>query len=176
MTPTSADEDRIKRIFFQYTELKTREISAAGGRFVYYTTAETATCILRNKQIWMRSTAAMNDYLEVEHGFDCLNASYKAAPWYKITLLGMYIGDTTKNGNTVGSARKANGLTLRDDTAIGWEVGLYNEFQIYKNLTFNVAGGWLFAGKALDYWNPTTSKNVGPKDPYLLGTMLKYTW
>ena len=80
MTPTSADEDRIKRIFFPYTELKIREISAAGGRFVYYTTAETATCILRNKQIWMRNTAAMNDYLEVEHGFDCLNASYKAAP------------------------------------------------------------------------------------------------
>jgi hypothetical protein len=80
MTPTSADEDRIKRIFFPHTELKTREVSAAGGRFVYYTTAETATCILRNKQIWMRNTAAMNDYLEVEHGFDCLNASYKAAP------------------------------------------------------------------------------------------------
>lgn len=29
----------------------------------------------------MRNTAAMNDYLEVEHGFECLNASYKAAPF-----------------------------------------------------------------------------------------------
>jgi|CXWL01.1.fsa_nt_gi hypothetical protein len=80
MTPTPADEDRIKHIFFPSTELKTREVSAAGGRFVYYTTAETATCILRNKQIWMRNTAAMNDYLEVEHGLECLKTSYKAAP------------------------------------------------------------------------------------------------
>ena len=80
MTSTSADTARIMHIFFPYTELKTREVTSAGGRFVYYTTAETATCILRNKQILMRNTAAMNDYLEVEHGFDCLNASYKAAP------------------------------------------------------------------------------------------------
>ena len=100
-------------------------------------------------------------------------ASYKAAPWYKITLMGMYIGDTTKNGNTVGSARKADG-TLRDDKGIGWEVGLYNEFQIYKNLSFNVAGGWLFAKNGLDQWSGT--RNVSPKDPYLLGTCLKYTW
>ena len=80
MALTAEDLDRVTRIFFPYTEMKTREVISAGGRFVYYTTAETATCILRNKQIWMRNTAAMNDYLEVEHGFDCLNASYKAAP------------------------------------------------------------------------------------------------
>ena len=30
-------------------------------------------------------------------------ASVKALPWYKVTLQGMYIGDTTKNGDTFGN-------------------------------------------------------------------------
>lgn len=80
MSLTIEDLERISHIFFPYTELKTQEVISSGGRFVYYTTAETATSILRNKQFWMRNTAAMNDYLEVEHGFECLNASYKALP------------------------------------------------------------------------------------------------
>lgn len=80
MTSTTTDGARIKRIFFPYTDLKTREVIAAGGRFVYYTTADTAASILRNRQIWMRSTTTMNDYMEVEHGFECLNAAYKAEP------------------------------------------------------------------------------------------------
>lgn len=78
-TPSAPDFNRIKQIFFPYTELKTREVISEGNRFVYYTTADTATSILKNKQIWMRNTSAMNDYLEVEHGFDCLHAAYKEA-------------------------------------------------------------------------------------------------
>lgn len=78
MSSTPAETDRITHIFFPYAEQKTREVIATGGRFVYYTTAETATRILKTKQIWMRNTAAMNDYMEVEHGFDCLNAIYQA--------------------------------------------------------------------------------------------------
>ncbi len=80
MSLSLEDQDRIMPIFFPYADLETRKVISSGGRFVYYTTAETATCILRSKQFWMRNTAAMNDYLEVEHGFDCLNASYKASP------------------------------------------------------------------------------------------------
>ena len=80
MSLSLEDLDRITHIFFPYTEQKTREVTSSGGRFVYYTTAETATSILRNKQFWMRNTAAMNDYLEVEHGFECLNKSYDASP------------------------------------------------------------------------------------------------
>jgi hypothetical protein len=59
---------------------RTRDVIAAGGRFVYYTTADTAARILANREVWMRSTTAMNDYMEVEHGFECLNAAYKAEP------------------------------------------------------------------------------------------------
>src|SRR5712691_4574416 len=80
MTSTILDGPPIGRIFFPYMAQRTREAIAAGGRFVYYTTADTATTILRNRQVWMRSTTAMNDYMEVEHGFECLNAAYKAEP------------------------------------------------------------------------------------------------
>ena len=79
MTPTSFDTDRITHIFFPYVERKASEVRSKERRFVYYTTAETATRILSNKQIWLRNTTVMNDYSEVLHGFDCLNASCKAA-------------------------------------------------------------------------------------------------
>ncbi len=49
-----SDGPRINRILFPYMEQRTRDVIAAGGRFVYYTTAETATSILRNRQVWMR--------------------------------------------------------------------------------------------------------------------------
>jgi hypothetical protein len=46
-------------------------------RLVHYTSADTVASIIRNKEFWMRKSVLMNDYREVEHGFDCLNASYK---------------------------------------------------------------------------------------------------
>ncbi len=33
--------------------------------------------ILRDKKIWMRNASGMNDFMEVTHGFNCLNAAYK---------------------------------------------------------------------------------------------------
>ena len=105
--------------------------------------------------------------------------SYKLAPWYKVTLGGMYIGDTTKNGNTVGTARKSPyaATDLRDDKTIGVEVGLLNDFLIYNNLTLGVNLGYLFPGNALDQWDAMatgTDKNVDMKNPWILGTYLNY--
>jgi hypothetical protein len=105
-----------------------------------------------------------------------LYASTKLAPWYKVTLGAMYIGDSTKNGNTIGTARKADGTTLRDDKTIGWELGLGNNFDVYKNLTFNVLLGYLIPGKGLEYWNSTLGKNVEPEDPWIIATRLQYNF
>jgi hypothetical protein len=52
--------------------------------------------------------------------FAKLAGSYKVTPWYKVTLQGLYIGDTTKNGNTFGNALTSAG-TRRDDNTIGIE-------------------------------------------------------
>ena len=38
--------------------------------------------------------------------FAKLYGSAKLTPWYKVTLQGLYIGDTTAHGNTLGSAVK----------------------------------------------------------------------
>jgi len=105
--------------------------------------------------------------------FGKLYASYKATPWYKVTLQGLYIGDTTKNGNTFGNARKPTGV-LRDDKTIGFEADLINEIQIWKSVSLNIAGGYLWAGDALDMWTGTV--NDSPKNPWHISTSLKYTF
>jgi hypothetical protein len=94
---------------------------------------------------------------------------------YKVSIGAAYIGDNTKNGNSIGSARKTTGY-LRDDKSVGWEFDLLNTISLYKNLTFDVGFGYLAAGKAVDYWNATTSTNKSPKDPWILGTRLAYSF
>ena len=117
--------------------------------------------------------------------FGKLYTSYKVLPWYKVTLQGLYIGDTTKHGNTIGTARKyatfapgTPGATLlRDDKAVGAEFDLLNEFQIYKNLTFKVFGGYLINMGALDMYSGTpASGNLTMHNPWALRTRLIYTF
>jgi hypothetical protein len=102
-------------------------------------------------------------------------ASVKAAPWYKVTLQGLYIGDTTKHGNTFGNAVKTGTSTLRDDKDIGWEFDLVNELQIYKNLKWEIAGGLLFAGDAMEF-KRSTGVNDSPKNPWAIVTRMTYNF
>jgi hypothetical protein len=102
-----------------------------------------------------------------------LYASVKATPWYKVTLQGLYIGDTTKHGNTLGDPVKATGR-MRDDSTIGLEFDLINEIQIYKNLKWSIGAGILFAGDALDQRVGATLRNDSPKDPWIVATKLRY--
>ena len=111
--------------------------------------------------------------------FAKLYGSIKATPWYKITLQGLYVGDTTKNGNTLGNALKFPGTgstLLKDDKDIGFELDLVNEFQIYNNLRFYVGAGYLWAGDALDLRRGTSFTNFSPKNPWALRTRLQYTF
>jgi hypothetical protein len=107
-----------------------------------------------------------------------LYGAYKATPWYKIILKAIYIGDTTKHGNTIGTARRAPYAAgdERDDKKIGWELDIINEIAIYKNLKFFVAGGLLFAGDAMDYFVNAANPDVSPKNPWAIYTALKYTF
>jgi hypothetical protein len=106
-----------------------------------------------------------------------LYGSVKPTPWYKVTLQGLYIGDTTTHGNTLGTARKTGSTTaLRDDKCIGWELDLVNEFNIYANLKFDVAAGILARGDALEMWNSTTSDNDKLRTPWAFTTRLTYSF
>jgi hypothetical protein len=111
--------------------------------------------------------------------FAKLYGNVRLTPWYRITLLGMYIGDTTKNGNTIGNAVDALGFP-RDDKDIGWEFDLVNDIQIYKNLQLRVGGGLLLAGDAFDRKDERVSSevctNVGPSNPWAIVTKLFYVF
>ena len=114
-------------------------------------------------------------------------ASVKAAPWYKITFQGMYIGDTTKNADTFGNGRDFSyffGSQPSDNKSIGWEFDIINEIQIYKNLKLTAAGGILLAGKAMDQYTGidyafgpfTIYDNKSIKNPWALMWNLMYTF
>ena len=61
-----------------------------------------------------------------------LYAAYKVTPEFKMTLQGLYYGDTTKNGDTFGNSRDASGTSLKNNSTIGYELDLINEWQVYK--------------------------------------------
>jgi hypothetical protein len=69
-------EFRTFGIFYPYSMERTLEAVRKNQRFVYYTSADTAMRIIRSQEIWMRKSHLMNDYREIEHGFDCLNRAY----------------------------------------------------------------------------------------------------
>jgi hypothetical protein len=133
------------------------------------------------------------DFLRGDTGFNQAGAtqvarSYFGGVWYvklygaipitdmyKVSLAGAYIGDTTKNGNSLGNARKSDGF-LRDDKSIGFEFDLLNTIALYKNLTFDFGGGYLAAGKAVDYFDSSTGSNKSPKNPWIIGTRLAYSF
>jgi Protein of unknown function (DUF2971) len=84
---------RALEIFHPYALGKMLEATRRNQRFVYYTSADTAMRILRNGEIWMRKSHLMNDYREIEHGFDCLNDAYKKSKQRMLVLFdGMFPG------------------------------------------------------------------------------------
>lgn len=43
--------------------------------------------IIQNKEIWLRNALAMNDFTEIEHGLECLAASYKGAAGQRLRTI-----------------------------------------------------------------------------------------
>lgn len=70
-------ENILENLFFPYATKKQNDVRNGKTRFVHYTTAEAAVRIIQNREVWMRRTTTMNDFMEVEYGFDCLNRAYK---------------------------------------------------------------------------------------------------
>ncbi|WP_181313874.1 DUF2971 domain-containing protein [Phreatobacter cathodiphilus] len=69
---------QIQSIFMPTATRKRAEAKDAGRKLVHYTSAANALNIIRNRRVWMRSIYAMNDFREIEHGFDLLNESLTA--------------------------------------------------------------------------------------------------
>ena len=50
------------------------------ARFVQYTRAESAIKLIRSKRVWMRKAQWMNDYREIDHGWEGLLKAYRDTP------------------------------------------------------------------------------------------------
>lgn len=68
-------EQKLQEIFFPHLTQEQRRVSSNGTRFVHYTSAANAVDILTKGRIWMRKTMTMNDFREIEHGYDCLRVA-----------------------------------------------------------------------------------------------------
>jgi Protein of unknown function (DUF2971) len=74
------DETQIRtwKLFHPVAFERTSEAISRQLRFVHYTSADTAMRIFQGKEVWMRKSSCMNDFMEIEHGFNCLHAAYKS--------------------------------------------------------------------------------------------------
>ena len=104
-------------------------------------------------------------------------AGFQVSPEFSTRIEAMYIRDTTKNGNTIGNALTTAGRPI-NDSDVGWEIDWFNTLAIYKNLTFQFGGGYLFAGDAMDFAviGAAAGTNKSPKNPWIFVTNLTYSF
>ncbi len=70
-------DTRLNEIFLAHASKRQAEVQAKNTRFVHYTSAAVAASIVRNREIWMRSANTMKDFMEIEHGINCVVKAYK---------------------------------------------------------------------------------------------------
>lgn len=64
------------QIFFPNIIESLERAKKSKQKFVHYTSASSASEILKNKEIWLRHTDCLNDFSEVKHGLNCLQYAY----------------------------------------------------------------------------------------------------
>jgi len=66
------ETNKALEIFYPRYLARVQRVQENKLRFVHYTSAECALSIIKNEEIWLRNSQCMNDFLELEHGFECL--------------------------------------------------------------------------------------------------------
>jgi hypothetical protein len=84
--PTPDQKDLYKkllRILMPYSQDQLRRVypridedESVPAMFAHYTSAEAALSIIENKRLWMRSTACMSDFREINYGHDMLYQAF----------------------------------------------------------------------------------------------------
>ncbi len=79
---------RLANIMMPYAMKQSKEFfqqkpGQTHARFVHYTSADAALCIIRTKRFWMRNTNCMSDYSEVQHGVDMFNKFFSDTAKFK---------------------------------------------------------------------------------------------
>lgn len=109
-------------------------------------------------------------------------ADFMATDWLRLVANFGWIGDTRDGGNkfgnpVTGGAQDPPGSgVLEDDDDIGFEMDFGFNIALYKNLQWGVGFGYMFAGSALDQYNPATVSNDDPNDPWAITSAILYTF
>jgi hypothetical protein len=73
-----AKEFDIRPLLFPYLHRKITEVEQSRTRFVHYSTADAAMSMIVNAEVWMRKSTCMNDFSEIDHGWECVVAAYRS--------------------------------------------------------------------------------------------------
>lgn len=73
---SSNERDYWRPIYFPHLRSRTEDLIKAGKRLVHYTTGQVASSILANREVWMRNASTMNDFMEVQYGWQLLVKSW----------------------------------------------------------------------------------------------------
>ncbi|WP_334129058.1 DUF2971 domain-containing protein [Sneathiella sp.] len=76
-TDFSADTKKFFEIFCPGFLEDYEQKNKSESNFVYYTSAETAINILRNRELWFRNAKVMNDFSEISYGIDLIRKVFK---------------------------------------------------------------------------------------------------
>lgn len=63
MDGTVIDHWQISRVLMPHAMARYEAVKSTNTRFVHYTRADVAVSILADKQVWMRKTSCMNDFM-----------------------------------------------------------------------------------------------------------------
>ncbi len=68
---------KLRDIFAPHEARRRDELFKHNRRLIHYTSAAAAISIIRNGVVWMRNVRCMNDFMEVEHGFQLMQRSFE---------------------------------------------------------------------------------------------------
>jgi hypothetical protein len=67
---------KLRNIFVPHEGRRREALITKNRRLIHYTSAANAVSIFRKNQVWMRNVRCMNDFMEVEHGFQLMQRSF----------------------------------------------------------------------------------------------------
>lgn len=85
MAIQAVDVTRLSKAFYPVAYHKIQGARDKAKSFVYYTTAEVAESVIKRRQVWMRNALSMNDYMEIDHGRDCLRDALESNVGVRLT-------------------------------------------------------------------------------------------
>ena len=73
------NEEEATAVFLSEFIHNEKTLISSQQKLVHYTNADAASSILKNKEVWLRNVTTMNDFKEIQHGFECLQNAYLKA-------------------------------------------------------------------------------------------------